>query len=334
MGRTILVTGAGGFIGSAVARRLVGWIEAGGAAFWDGEPAESICALLSPRSSAVRLETIAQSPALVIERANIITTEDLRLTLRRYRPKVVLHLAFDASGFQPQTEEQWQAIHFSPMKTIFEELSQTEGVRFVHTSSAWVLAPGEHLAEDATVAPMLDYAKTKAKLDEALAPLHCAYGVPFINLRPFNVFGRYENIRRLMPHLVDCFRQGTPARLSHGDQVRDFNDVDDIAEAYRLALLSPTSACGALYHIGSGRGVCVREFAAMVRAAMAAPGVIELNAAQTRDRNISSLVCDPALAMRELGWRPNTNLESRIREVADWWLARSVQTQGEMCDGA
>jgi nucleoside-diphosphate-sugar epimerase len=326
MGRTILVTGAGGFIGSVVTRRLIRWAEAG-AVLWDGERVETVCALLRPGSSTERLEDTLQSPLLAVEQADITHIGALQDVMGRHSPKAVLHLAFDPSGFEPQTEEEWRARHFAPVETMFEALSRIDGGRFVHTSSAWVLAPGKGLAEDARVAPSLDYAKAKAKLDDALGPLQRTYGVPFVNLRLFNVFGRYEDIHRLLPHLVDQWRSGRPARLTHGEQVRDFNDVDDIAEAFRLALLCPPSACGAVYHIGSGRGTSVREFAAMVRAAMDVPGEIEFDTARTRDQHVPSLVSSPALAVRALGWRPADDLESRIRAAVDWWLARP-QSEG------
>lgn len=327
MANVILVTGAGGFIGSAVTRCLVRWAETS-AVLWDGEPVDTVCALLRPGSSAERLEDVAQSPFLAIEHADITDTTTLQDIMGRRRPKAVLHLAFDPSGFEPQTESEWRARHFAPVETIFEALSSLEGARFLHTGSAWVLAPGEQLAEDAPVAPSLDYAKAKAKLDDALTPLHRVYGVPFVNLRLFNVFGRYEDIHRLLPHLVDQWRRGQPARLTHGGQVRDFNDVDDIAEAYRLALVCPPAACSAVYHIGSGRGTSVREFAAMVRAAMHVSGEIEFDVAETRDRHVPALVSDPALAMSVLGWRPVNNLELRIRAAVDWWLAKPVYSEG------
>ncbi|MEO8454265.1 MAG: NAD(P)-dependent oxidoreductase [Sphingomicrobium sp.] len=327
MGRTILVTGAGGFIGSAVTRRLVRWIEAAGV-LWDGEPTEKVCALLRPGSSDERLETVRQSPALAVERGDITDIACLQDLLDRHRPKAVLHLAFDPSGFERQSEQEWQARHLAPLEAMFEALSRFGDARLVHTGSAWVLASGYQLAEDARVAPSLDYAKAKAKLDDALGPLHRRYGVPFVNLRLFNVFGRYEGMHRLLPHLVDCWRRGRPARLTHGDQVRDFNDVDDIAEAYRLALLCPPAACNAVYHIGSGRAVSVRAFAALVRAAMGVPGEIDFDAAETRDQDVSALVCDPQLAMEALGWRPGDDLEARIGATVEWWLARPVQSEG------
>jgi polyisoprenyl-phosphate glycosyltransferase len=328
MGITILVTGAGGFIGSAVTRRLVHWAEAG-AVLWDGERVNTVCALLRPGSSTERLEDTLQSPLLAVERADMTDTAALQDVMGRHSPKAILHLAFDPSGFEPQTEDEWRARHFAPLETMFDALSRVGGARFVHTSSAWVLAPGKGLTEDAPVVPSLDYAKAKAKLDEALEPLHREHGVPFVNLRLFNVFGRYEDIHRLLPHLVDQWRRGRPARLTHGEQVRDFNDVDDIAEAYRLALLCPPSACNAVYHIGSSRGVSVRQFAALVGAAMDGPGEIEFDTARTRDQHVPALVSNPGLAMRVLGWQPGDNLEVRIRDAVKWWLARPIGHEEE-----
>ena len=324
MGRTILVTGGGGFIGSAVTRRLIRWAEAG-ATCWDGEHVDAVCALLRPGASDWRLESVRHSPAFRIKRADIADTASLRDILDGVKPKVVLHLAFDPSGFEPQTDEEWRSRHFAPMETIFEALSRLGDTRFVHTSSAWVLAPGERLDEDAPVAPSLDYARAKAKLDDALPGLSRTYGVPFINLRLFNVFGPYEAVHRLLPHLVDRWRRGLSARLTQGDQLRDFNHVDDIAEAYRLALTCPPSACGAVYHIGSGRGTTVKQFAQLVGAAMGAPGAIEWDSAQTRDRHIPALVSDPRLAMRALGWRRAEDLASRVRAAVEWWLERPLE---------
>ena len=321
MGGSVLITGAGGFIGSAVTRRLVRWAEEG-AALWDGEPLETVCALLRPASSGWRLEEVRQSSLLSIERADIADDEVLRAVLQKYEPKAVLNLAFDPSGFKPLSEDEWRARHLRPLETMFKGLSRTKDARFVHTGSAWVLASGQELAEDAVIAPALDYAKAKVRLDNALGPLSGAHGVPFVNLRLFNVFGRYEDRKRLLPHLVDRWRRGLAAHLTHGDQIRDFNDVDDIAEAYRLALVAPPSACGAVYHIGSGRGTSVREFAAMVGAAMGGSGKIEFNTARTADRKVRALVSDPALAIKQLRWQPRDDLQVRIRDAVKWWLAR------------
>jgi nucleoside-diphosphate-sugar epimerase len=325
---TVVVTGAGGFVGSAVTRRLVDWVATGAARFWDGEPVTAVCAMLRPSSSAERLETVAAEPALMIERVELSDTARLLATLGRQRPKAVLHLAFDPSGFAPQDDAGWRANHLAPLRAIFAALAGRT-TRVVHTGSAWVLGAGTGLAEDATVAPLLDYARAKVKLDAAMAPLEAEFGVPWINLRLFNVFGRYEAPHRLLPHLVESLRHGVRPRLTHGDQLRDFNDVDDIAEAYRLALVAPAEMCGRLYHIGSGRGMTVRRFAEVTCEAMGVPHKIDYNVATTRDQDVPALVCDPSLAMERLGWRPNRDQEGRISAAVAWWLARpALQAAG------
>jgi nucleoside-diphosphate-sugar epimerase len=326
MGRSILITGAGGFIGSAVTRRLVRWAEEG-AVCWDGDTVDEVCALLRPASCEQRLEEVRHSPLLSIERADITDSDSLRAILHRRRPKAILHLAFDPSGFEPQGDDEWHIRHLRPIEGMFNSLSSTEGARFVHTSSAWVLAPGQKLAENAAVLPTLEYGEAKARTDEALGPLSRSSHVPFVNLRLFNVFGPYEERRRLLPHLVGQWRLGLPAQLTHGDQIRDFNHVDDIAEAYRLALLAPASACGRVYHVGSGRGTSVRAFADMVAAVMGVTGEIEFNSRETRDRDIPALVSDPRLAIDKLSWQARADLEVRIRDAVKWWLARPSERE-------
>jgi nucleoside-diphosphate-sugar epimerase len=322
MGGTVLVTGAGGFIGSAVVRKLVSSIRTGRTTFWDGRPLTDVCAVVRPGGSLERLEEIALGDCWGVERVDMSDRSALESVLRRRRPKVVLHLAFDPSGFADQTEMDRRARHLAPLETLFEGLRGIPGSRVVHTSSAWVLAPGDRLGEGAPVQPRLEYAKTKALLDESLPALHRRTGVPWINLRLFNVFGRYENKARLLPYLVRCLSQGVCAQVSHGHQIRDFNDVDAIAQAYRLALQAPEGACGKIFHIGSARRTTVREFASMIADVTGNAHLIQFDAVRSRDQDIPCLVSDPGRAQRELGWTPVRDLEQRVRGAAEWWLQR------------
>ena len=137
-----------------------------------------------------------------------------------------------------------------------------DGSRFVHTGSAWVLAPGLHLGGGAPSSLARRTRSTRPRTTAACRASPEA-GTRWINLRLFNVFGRYES-PRLVPHLVERLVARGAAELSHGEQVRDFNDVDDIAEAFAAALRAHESAWDAMYHIGSGRGTSARELVQIV----------------------------------------------------------------------
>jgi nucleoside-diphosphate-sugar epimerase len=77
-----------------------------------------------------------------------------------------------------------------------------------------------------------------------------------------------------------------------------------------------------VYHIGSGRGTSVRELAFAVADIVGNRNLIQFGASETQDDDVPILVSDPALATKVLGWQPDLDLEARIREAVDWWLAR------------
>jgi nucleoside-diphosphate-sugar epimerase len=316
---TVLVTGAGGFVGSAVVRRLAG----GGVLLWDGSPVERVVALLRPGGSTERLAVPAGGDLSSVERADVHIESDLRGVLRRLRPRAVVNTALD-----PAVHTDDQRSH-GPLETLFAALGELEGARIVHAGSAWVLAPGTNLDERAPTSLRSPYARYKAEEDELLPLLGERHGVDWIDLRLFNIFGRYEKPSRLLPYLVARLSAGDTADVSQGDQVRDFNDVDDIAEAFSLALQAPAAACGALYHVGSGRSTTVREFALVAASVAGDPRLIRFGAGETPDQDLPALVAEPSLARRVLGWQPEAVLEERIRAAAEWWLARLSPAAGQ-----
>jgi len=290
---------------------------------WDGTRVEHVVALLRPGGSTERLDEVRPDVHLSFERANMNELDDLQELLRRVRPRAVVNAALDPEVFSSAL------VGHAPLETLFGGLSGAAGARLVHAGSAWVLGAGIQLDEAAAVDPRSPYARHKAEEDELLPELGSQSDVSWINLRLFNVFGRYEKPSRLLPYLVSQLSRGEPAEISQGDQVRDFNDVDDIAEAFVLALGAPEGACGALYHVGTGRATTVRELALAVAELVGDPGQIRFGAGQTSDQELAALVADPSLARRVLGWRPDESLEERIAAAADWWLARISRPVGQ-----
>lgn len=309
---TVLVTGAGGFVGSAVVRRLVG-VDA---LLWDGTAVEHVVALLRPGGSAERLEELPDDGSWSIAPADVDDRAQLDAVLREARPRAIVNAVLDRRAHAGCTSG------VTTLETLLAFLAEHDDARLVHAGSAWVLAPGERLDESAAVQPASPYARHKAEEDAALAALGERFGVPWVNLRLFNIFGRYEDGGRLLPTLVARLSRGERAEVSHGEQLRDFNDVGDIADAFRLALAAPPSACDAVYHIGTGRATSVREYAGLVAETVGDPSLIRFGASRTRDDELPSLVADPSRARAALGWRSDDVLEERVRAAAAWWLER------------
>lgn len=322
MENTVLVTGAGGFVGSAVVRLFVRSLSETQPNFSDGAPVKRVVALLRPGGSRERLQELPTVGSWSIEYADIASRSELQDVLRRIRPRAILHLAFDGVTYRDPQEAEGYLVNVAPLETLFESLAGVPGARLIHTSSAWVLQAGDRLDESARLELRSVYAKHKAQAERLLPILHEKTGVNWINLRLFNIFGKYENPSRLLPYLVSRLTQRKVAALSLGDQIRDFTDVDDIARVYLTALQADESACGTVYHIGSGCGTSLREFAMTVAEVTGNANLIRFGTSETRDEDMPCLVADPARAQRILGWSPPSDLEMCIQRAVRWWLER------------
>jgi nucleoside-diphosphate-sugar epimerase len=322
---TVLVTGAGGFVGSAVVRGLVQALRRPTArpTFADGQPVAHVVALLRPDAADSRLADLAPGPDWSVLRADL-GSPTAAATLAAVRPRAVLHLALDARCHDAASATEQRALVEPPLRLLFELLRGVEGAHIVSTGSAAVLSPGMALDESAPTAPnpgYLHYARAKLIEEALIEQLGTSTGVRWTQLRLFYLFGRHEAPPRLMPYLVRTLARGEPAHLSAGTQVRDYTDVDDVATAYLRALAAPGALGSRCYHIGSGRGMTVREFAATVAEVAGRPELLRYGTGPAAEAEGSVIVADPGRADRELGWRAADPF-MRLKQAAAWTLAR------------
>ena len=319
---TVLVTGAGGFVGSAVVRALVRPGAGNRPTFPDGSPVEHVVAVLRPGGSQVRLSELAGRNGWSTAEVDLTDRREVLELFSRARPRAVLHLASDRAIHDATGERERERLHLDPLRTLFDGLADVPGSRLIHTSSAWALPPGFALDETTALAPMSAYGRAKAHADEMLPLLETRTGVPWVNLRLFNLFGRYEDESRLLPYVASQLLSRRPAELSSPELLRDFSDVDDVAGVYLAALGAGDECCGAVYHVGSGRGVTIRQFAESVAAVTGHADLLRWGARVAPDADLPCQVADPRLAARVLGWNPVPTVEERIWATVEWWIDR------------
>jgi nucleoside-diphosphate-sugar epimerase len=132
--------------------------------------------------------------------------------------------------------------------------------------------------------------------------------------RIFFVFGPGEAPGRLVPAVADALLRGEEARVTAGEQVRDFLAVEELADAF-AALLS--SGVEGPVNMASGRPVTVREVVAAVGRAAGREDLVRYGALPGRPGDPPEIVADAGRLRREVGWTPREPLEAGIERAVD-----------------
>ena len=116
--------------------------------------------------------------------------------------------------------------------------------------------------------------------------------------------------------MIRSLLQGKVARCSHGNQVRDFLYVEDVADAF-VALLN--SEVSGPINIASGRPIALRELIYKIAAKFKREDLIQLGAISTPQDEPPLLVADVKRLQDEVGWTPKCDLDTGLEQTIEWW---------------
>jgi len=195
---------------------------------------------------------------------------------------------------------------------------------FVHisTSEVYGTATGSIMDEDHPLNPMSPYAAAKCGADRLVYSYWMTYRIPTVIVRPFNNFGPFQHLEKVIPRFVTSCLLGEPLNV-HGDGSarRDFLFVQDHCDALdRLIHAEPSKIIGEVFNLGTGRDVSVREIAEAVKATMhnsASP----IHFTGDRPGQVFRHTCDASKAIEALGWKPSVSFEDGLRETISWYVA-------------
>jgi len=172
------------------------------------------------------------------------------------------------------------------------------------------------------------YAASKIAADKLAESYFCSYGLPVVVLRPFNTYGPRQSARAVIPTvMVQAMGGASEIRLGNLTPQRDLTFVEDTARAFLLAADAPGIE-GEVIHFGQGNAISVAELAQRCLEA-AGGGRARIVSAAERQRPAKSevelLVCNAAKAQSLLGWTPQVPLEEGLRRTADYLRAHLAQ---------
>jgi NAD dependent epimerase/dehydratase len=323
-GTRVLVTGAGGFIGSHLAeellrrgasvRALVRYNSSGSRGFLERTPAE-----LSRRLE-VRAGDICDAPFV----EELAKGQD-----------VVFHLAaLIAIPYSYTAPSSFVQTNVGGTLNVLQACLKAKTRKLVVTSTSETFGTARYAPMDEAhpLQGQSPYAASKIGADALADSFHRSFGLPVAIARPFNTYGPRQSARAVLPTIAAQALSGAAAiKLGSTSPVRDFNFVADTVEGFLAVAASPKSV-GEHFNLGSGRGVTIGESARRILALSGSKARIVTDRARVRpDKSeVHKLICSSKKARRLLGWAPKTSLEDGLHALVRYVRAHAGEYKPQL----
>lgn len=315
-GKTVLVTGADGFIGSHLVERLI----------TDGADVRAFC-LYNSNGSAGWLDDSkifresGSEPLL----ADIRDPEAVRHAVSGV--DIVFHLAaLIAIPYSYLAPRSFVDTNVSGTLNVLEAV-RTQGVaKMINTSTSEVYGTPETvpITESHPLRGQSPYSATKIAADKLCESYALSFGTPVTILRPYNTFGPRQSARAVIPTILSQLLAGaTTIRLGAVSPRRDFTFVADTCDGFVRAAAADLEP-GTVVQLGTGRTVSIGETFDMCRAVLGVDAEVVTDEQRVRPAGseVEILQSDPSLAQSLLGWTPQVSLEDGLAQTAEWLRPR------------
>jgi dTDP-glucose 4,6-dehydratase len=308
-GKRVLVTGAGGFIGSHLTERLV-------------EVGAETRALVHYHAQGAWgwLETSPVRQHLEVLAGDICDRDSLRQAM--HDREIVFHLAaLIAIPYSYQAPLSYVRTNVEGTLNVLQVAREIGVERVVHTSTSEVYGTARYVPIDEAhpLQGQSPYAASKIGADKLAEAFHLSFALPVVTVRPFNTFGPRQSARAVIPTIItQCLATGS-VRLGSVLPTRDLNYVANTVEGFLLAAAMPT-AVGKTFNLGSGSEISIAELVRLIASLVGTPLTIVPDAQRVRPHQseVERLVADSTLARTVLGWEPRVGLEDGLQQTIAW----------------
>ena len=307
----VIVTGAGGFIGSHLVERLV---ELGATT--------TAFVRYTSRRDLGHLDDAPQEirAATRILQGDIRDEAAVRNAIRGQ--DIVMHLAASISiPYSYVNPAEVAATNVLGTLNVLQACRDENVSRLVHTSTSEVYGTAQYVPIDERhpLKGQSPYSASKIGADKLVESFQCAFGVPAVTLRPFNTYGPRQSARAVIPTIITQALTRGEVHLGALTPTRDLTFVTDTAEAFVQAAGAP-GVVGETINLGSGSEVTIGDLAAKLISLTGRNARIVFDSQRVRpkDSEVERLLSDNGKAKTLLGWSPRMGLDGGLSRTVDW----------------
>jgi dTDP-glucose 4,6-dehydratase len=309
----VLVTGAGGFIGSHLTERLAS-LGAGVRAL-------------------VRYTSTGRAGWLDAFQANEQRELSVEIMLGDVRDfdcvrdamqgrEVVFHLAaLIGIPYSYRAPQSYVRTNIDGTLNVLQAARDLGTQRVICTSTSEVYGTAKYVPIDELhpLQGQSPYSASKIAADKLAESYFLSFGLPVSIARPFNTYGPRQSARAVIPTIISQALAGSEVHVGSLHPTRDFNFVSDTVEGF-ISLASNPNAVGRTINFGTGIEISVRDLIAIVGRLLGKELTIISEDQRIRPENseVERLCADAGQAREQLGWEPKVSLEEGLHQTIDW----------------
>lgn len=193
--------------------------------------------------------------------------------------------------------------------------------RLVHTSSSEVYGTAliTPINESHPLQGQSPYSASKIAADKLAESFSCAYGLPVITVRPFNTYGPGQSGRAVIPTIITQALTRDVIQLGNLETTRDFTYIDDTVAGFLLAALAE-GGLGEVFNLGSGKEISIGDLARLVLSLTGKEARLETKTQRLRPEKseVMRLISDNSRAREVFGWAPRLPLSDGLTRTINW----------------
>jgi NAD dependent epimerase/dehydratase len=311
-GKTVLVTGAGGFIGSHLVEALVA----------KGAEVKTLVRYNS-RNDWGMLENI---PSGVRNNLEVITGDIVDFCVVKKAVKncdIIFHLAaLIGIPYSYSAPESYVNTNIKGTLNILQASLDEGAEKVVHTSTSEVYGTAKYVPIDEShpLQGQSPYSASKIGADMLAHSFFLSFNAPVAIIRPFNTFGPRQSARAVIPTIISQALSEEKINLGSLTPIRDLTYVKDTVNGF-IKVAESDNSIGEIVNIGNGKGIAIGELAKKILLLMGCENTtIHSDEERVRPENseVMQLICDNSKAGRILGWSPQYTLEQGLQETISW----------------